>query len=342
MKYLIEPRSLLAVAIVRAWQAPRLEAQPPPYPYPYPYGHGGFGPGNVLQGQAQVMDAQGNLMLQQEQALIVREQALQAKLDTKRKTLDELNYEREHTWTYTQDQERIEGLRIMRLLKNPRENEVLSGSAMNTLLPYLTQVAHDGTRGSPVYLNQDELKKVNVTGAGSVSNLGVLGNVGKMTWPLALRGPNQREFDKLLTQTVADAAAGNLDLSTYNKVARGIDQLQSQASELWHKEEIDSGMYLESKRFLESLRGGIAVLRQPDAAKYLAGGYAARGANVGELVTNMAKQGLRFAPALPGSEPAYFGLYSAMVAFAAGGESDTGFRVRLAPPILDAATRKQQ
>ena len=54
--------------------------------------------------------------------------------------------------------------------------------------------------------------------------------------------------------------------------------------------------------------------------------------------SKMTQQGLKFAPALPGSEPAYFGLYSAMVAYAMGGESESGFRVRLAPPIVEQAS----
>jgi hypothetical protein len=98
-------------------------------------------------------------------------------------------------------------------------------------------------------------------------------------------------------------------------------------------------MYLEAKHYLASLRDGLAVLRQPDATKYLAGRYQARGATVAELVTNMSQQGLRFGPALPENQPAYFGLYSLLVAFAAGGESESGFRVMLAPPIMDAATQ---
>jgi hypothetical protein len=100
-------------------------------------------------------------------------------------------------------------------------------------------------------------------------------------------------------------------------------------------------MYLDSKRFLQSVRSGLSVLTQPDAAKFLGGGFAARGNTVGELVSNMASQGLSFAPALPGREPAYFGLYSALVDFAAGGQNATGFRVTLAPPIMEAATKKQ-
>jgi hypothetical protein len=53
---------------------------------------------------------------------------------------------------------------------------------------------------------------------------------------------------------------------------------------------------------------------------------------VPELVQSMTKQGLRFAPGTPGSEAAYQAVYNAMVAYAAGADSGSGFRVQAAPP----------
>lgn len=334
-------RSAVAVVSVLAlslWQARSAHAQPypppvPPYPYPYPIYQSGFGPGAVLQGTASVIDAQGNLMLQQEQARIEREKALQAKLETKRKTLDWENYEREHKWTYAQELERNEGLRIMRLLQNPREDEVLSGSAMNTLLPYLTQLAQKGTEGRPVYLDPYEMKKINVTASGSGANIGVLGT-SPLAWPLALRGPEQKKVDETISKAVEATLNGTLDFSQYQQAVKGVDQIQLQAKDRWNAEQMDTGSYLDCKHFLESLKSGLAVLQRPDAAKYLGGGYSAQGNTVAELVTNMTRQGLRFAKALPGAEPAYFGLYNSMLAFAAAGENTTGFRVRFTPPVL--------
>jgi hypothetical protein len=339
--------SVISVLVLVLWQASSAHAQPypppypppSPYPYPYPIYMSGYGPGSVLQGTASVMDAQGNLMLQQEQARIDREKALQAKLDTKRKTLDWENYEREHKWTYAQEQERNEGLRIMRLLQNPREDEILSGSAMNTLLPYLTQLAQKGTEGRPVYLDPYELKKISVVGAGSGANIGVLGTM-PLAWPIALRGPEQKQVDESISKAVAATVAGTLDFNEYQQAVRGVDQLQQQAKERWNAEQMDTGSYLNSKHFLESLKSGLAVLQRPDAARLLGGGYSAQGNTVAELVTNMSGQGLRFAKAMPGAEPAYLGLYNSMLAFAAAGENATGFRVRFTPPVLKTSQYK--
>ena len=53
-----------------------------------------------------------------------------------------------------------------------------------------------------------------------------------------------------------------------------------------------------------------------------------------ELVRNMSRQGLRFAPASPGGEAAYRALYNAMVSYTAGAETASGFRIqgmRVAP-----------
>src|SRR5437899_46454 len=75
---------------------------PPPYPgyYPRP-GYGGFGPGNVLNGQANVISSSGQLYINQEQARVEREKANQAKITTKRKTFDEMMYEKANTPTFT-------------------------------------------------------------------------------------------------------------------------------------------------------------------------------------------------------------------------------------------------
>ena len=62
---------------------------------------------------------------------------------------------------------------------------------------------------------------------------------------------------------------------------------------------------IEAAGFLARLKESAAILQQPDVGGYLSGAYAAKGKTVRELVQYMASNGLRFAPALPGDEPAY-------------------------------------
>ena len=305
---------------------------PTPYPplYPYPYGSG-FGPGNYLQGSASVINSVGNLYTQQEQARIMREQANQAKLETKKKNLDLLNYERENTWTYTQEQERINSFKLRRIMNQPNRFEVIDGTAMNFMLPHLTGIASHGAQGPPVYLDPNILKRINVTGTIQGEGAGVLKDGGKVFWPLGLRGPTTKKLDTLLPEAVQAAVGGTIELSQVNQINTDVKSLRKEAAARWNKEEIDTAMYLEAKRFLSSLEDSLGVLRRPDAARLLGGAVAARGKTVDELVMNMTSQGLRFAHAAPGNEDAYFGLFNSMVMFASGGTNDSGFRVRLGP-----------
>ena len=158
---------------------------------------------------------------------------------------------------------------------------------------------------------------------------------GKVFWPLALRGPTTKRLDQLLPDAVQAAVNGSLELGQVNQINADVASLRKEASAKWNKEEIDTGMYLEAKRFLTSLENSLPILRRPDAARILGGGFAAKGKTVDELVMNMTTQGLRFAPATPGSEDAYFGLFNSMVTFLSGGTNASGFRVRLNQPQKD-------
>ena len=95
-----------------------------------------------------------------------------------------------------------------------------------------------------------------------------------------------------------------------------VTQLKDDLKKQFYAEEIDCTAYLTGKRFLESLEGSVNRLQQPGASRFLSGQYAARGRTVQELVRNMARQGLRFAPASPGNEP--------HVLLAAHGLADSG------------------
>src|SRR5436190_23204136 len=84
---------------------------------------------------------------------------------------------------------------------------------------------------------------------------------------------------------------------------------------------------------MESLNGAMKTLGSTGAARLLNGTYAATGRTVPELVYNMISKGLKFAPATPGEEAPYYALQSALVSFAAGAESNNGFRATFDPLV---------
>ncbi len=301
------------------------------YPY-YPYpSMGNLGPGYFLQGAANVVGSTGDLYVKQEQARVTREQANQAKIDTKRKTFDEMRYEKANTPYYTETLEQNESFRLRRIMNNATDAEIKSGTAMNTILPYLRDLTNHGVMGPSITLDQDNLRHINVVGAGETGSLGLLANGGKMDWPFVLRGPTQKALAKLLPQVVAATSDGTLDSAMYGAVKKEVAKLEEEQRKKFHREEIDGGEYLVGKRFTDSLDGAIKLLQQPNAQQLLTGALKATGRTIPELVQNMSQKGLKFAPAAPGYEAPYYGLFNSMVSYASGAMGTSSFRVAVAP-----------
>jgi hypothetical protein len=330
------PKSLLALPAALLLVSAAASTARAQYPPPYPgYGYGGFYPGRAggaLYGSAAVMDSYSNQMLDQERARVLREQANQAKLDTKRKAFDERAYERANTPSWSEEQAKVKAQFLGRILTNATSAEITKGTAQNTILPYLQGLSNRGIMGPPVALDPNLLQQVNVTGGNDDASVGMLKEVDHLEWPLVLRGPNQEKVAGQLVAATDAAAKNKLTLAQFREVSGGVAQLQGELKKQFYAEEIDGTMYLTGKRFLEKLEGSVNQLQQPGASKFLSGTFAARGRTVPELVQNMSNQGLRFAPANPGGEPAYFALYNAMVSYSAGAENASGFRVQSAPP----------
>jgi hypothetical protein len=73
--------------------------------------------------------------------------------------------------------------------------------------------------------------------------------------------------------------------------------------------------YMEAKRYVRELDNTIKILRDPNVKNYVTQKWSPKGANnVTQLVADMSRQGLRFAPAVPGDEGAYVALHGGMVA----------------------------
>ena len=87
------------------------------------------------------------------------------------------------------------------------------------------------------------------------------------------------------------------------------------------KQNIDSltpNDYSSAKRYLRELESGIKMLENPNASKYLSGQWSASGATVGQLVSDMTRKGLRFAPATQADQAAYVAVQRALAAYTTG------------------------
>ncbi len=281
------------------------------------------------------MSAQGQLEINQEQVRVEREKANQAKVVTKRKTFDEMMYEKANTPTFTEVQSQTDMMIVRRMMSHPEPAEVISGKSQNVLLPYLDKLLRVGVQGPVISLDPTMLKSINVTAGPNAYNIGILKDGGVVDWPFGLRGATQMKLAALLPKLVSSAVSGNVDFDLYTQANKGIAALADELYKRFQNDAIDGGLYLQGKHFLESLRSAMAALTSPNVAQFLNGTYAATGRTVPELVYNMTSKGLKFAPAVPGNDAPYFALQSALVSFAAGATSNEGFRATF-DPLLQA------
>jgi hypothetical protein len=294
---------------------------PPGYGYP-PYG------GGYWNGSAAALDAYANFGVSTEQARILREQSNQAKLVTKKQTIDTMAYERANKYWYTDEKIDIQAKKIQYALNNPPSQEITSGRMLNTLLPYLDQIATSPNPGPSIPVDHSVIKALNVTAGADLGNVGMLKDVGSLEWPTSLEGETQKSLDSMLQQAVSDAMSGTVKPAAISKLNKATDKLEQEVKGKLHKSEIDGGEYLEGTRFIARIRESITALKQPTAAKFLTGDFGPRGDTVDEIVLSMSSKGLTFAPSQPGQEFAYIALHRAFTTYAvAAGVPDTGFRV---------------
>lgn len=293
---------------------------PNPFP-PFPYGYYNLPDpwsGN-LYGSAAVINASGQYMLSTQQAFLMQQQVKREKIENRRRVLEEWLWERNNLPTAQDEFERNQRLELRRQQNDPPVNEILSAQALNVLLidiqKHMTGSAENG--GPEVRLDEELLRKINVTPPGKGSaNIGLLKN-DKLSWPLALRGAEFKRdrdlLDTLTPEAKEQAAKGAVDVATLKQLNQSIDKLLADLAGTI--KEMPPAQYIESKRFLNDFKDAVRALSLDDASHYFSGKYSAKGKTVAELVKNMTREGLRFAPSVPGNEGAYVALHRALAAF---------------------------
>ena len=290
------------------------------------YGAGAYSPyyynpyGGFMSGVADVNSSIYQGMIQQEQAGVVREQKKQAQIDTRRKSFDEWLYERDARPTVEDERERARIENIRRSRNDPPLNEIWSGTALNRLLVAIQQMIAQKGPGPSVPLDTDLLKRINVTSGGVSGNIGLLRDGGKLRWPVALQDTpydeDRKALDDLARTAYQQAAAGNVTAATIRGMTQAVDRLDALLTD--HVADMTPGQYGPAKGFLRELKTTIRGLQDPNVANYASQKWAARGNSVFELVDEMTRLGLKFAPATRGDEGAYVAVHAAMVAYYSG------------------------
>jgi hypothetical protein len=331
----------LAVGVLLAGQAPEAGAQTitstpysqyaPTYSSPY-WGYVEDPYGAYLRGSADVIRAQGQFMVNQMQAYRLKEDVRAARIENRKKALDQWLYERENIPTPQEEEIRFANEQIRHARFGSDLTEIWSAKALNQLLNDAKKIRSPGSGAAAQPLSEETLAKINVTSGKNGGNIGLFKS-GRVAWPVLLRrrvfDRPREQIDHLVDQAIKEASQGQaVDAEVLVSIIRGITALgetlvayarDSQGDGSW-----TMTMYLDAKGFLDQFDDAVKVLQQPDAANYLNGKYAVRGKNIGEVVQYMADNGLQFAPVTAGGEAAYKALYQALQAY----DSEAGSQLR--------------
>jgi len=293
----------------------------------YP-GYGGYGypPYNLdpnaqyLMGLSSLTVATGQYWKDIESARITRQQANQMSYDTARKRIQfEAWYESLKPTTQNLVDAAVR-TDLERARKDPPQTEVWSGKSLNDLLNSIRKMGRL-SRGPNIGLEDDTLNHVNLASPAMPGSIGMLRDGGKISWPLGLR---EKMFDDLRDrlarniETAVSAIKGEGDAGArlLKDINADLKALQEKVND--SQDDLPITQYLEARRFMAQLSAAVRSLSDPKIKNYFNNTWNAKGRTVSELVDNMTRDGLVFAPAAPGDEAAYSALYYALRGFEAG------------------------
>jgi hypothetical protein len=283
------------------------------------YGDQGYNPYGAydpsygfLRGSADIIHENGEFLKNQQVARMYQTQADSARVDYRRKLIDEARYERGLLPT-TEEMRQADIRRDLdRARRQPPISEIISAKALNDILEHLRSDPAV-TKGQEVRIPDGVLERINVTNPTATgASLGLLKEEGKLQWPAPLAG---REFEGPradLSRRMEDVVQ---DLKFSNPVQQGkINDLKADLEKLRNlvnTSELSPTDYIEARTYLDKVSSAIQALGQQNVAALFNHKFSAR--NVAELVDGM--RGLDFAPAAPGDEWAYKLLHQALVNF---------------------------
>jgi hypothetical protein len=272
--------------------------------------------GGYLSGASDVINAQGNFMVQEQQAGLMVEQKRQSKVDTRRKQIDEWQYERAVLPTPEDERERARLENVRRSRGDPPITEIWSGKTLNDLLKVFQKVHATGARGPYVPLHEGITQHINVSSGAAGRSLSVLRG-GPVRWPLSLQEPpfqsQCRRIDQLAPTILQQAQSGTVDAKTLRDLNEAQEALVRQLK--GNVANMSANDYIEAKRYLNDLEVDLRALRDPNIANFVTHRWSAQAGNVAELVLGMTSQGLQFAPAAVADQPAYTALHHAMITY---------------------------
>jgi hypothetical protein len=287
---------------------------------PSPYWGYTYNPyASALHGVAAIIHAKGDFLVKKQEAALRREQVRRAKLVTRRLELEHWEWERDFkAGALNRERERVHKAEVERARTLPPLTEILAAVPHNRIFDELRKRPDLPSAGS-IAVQPEWLAHIHVTVDGR-GNMGLLKD-DHIFWPQLLMRSDFTATRERIDQLLALAKQQAIESQSYSRVDPDVlRELRQRVAACMKRinNEVASGVedtawnarhYIESRRFLRHVSDAIFVLEKPNAAMYL---NPLRGATVAELIANMKKEGIRFAPATVGCERYYIALHRAL------------------------------
>jgi hypothetical protein len=293
------------------------------------YGAGaGYGPTTwrqtpyqgYMNGAANITTANADYQMTIQQAKLTREEARRSALKTRRASIEERQYELSLQPSAEELRQKDLAYRLQTSRNNPPKTSIWSGSALNDLLRAIKDAQSHGAVGPEVPLSREVVQHINVTAGTTYGGVGVLKNGGKLAWPFSLRQPifdeERNKLNKMFQLAVQQAPSGQIDVTLLNDIDKSLKELQRAIDA--QVDQISPGQYIEASRYARELKSSSQVLKQSDVDKFFKPNWTPQGSTVAELVQQMTKEGLTFAPATSGDETYYTSLHRSLVDYDIG------------------------
>jgi hypothetical protein len=289
-------------------------AYPPPY---YPGGYTNMTPAyGFLSGAANLTNANGQYQIANQQSIAQQQQNEIGRIGVRNAIIQQKQYEQSLIPTMADKRQQDMYDAIQRARSNPPRAEIWSGKSLNALMDGFKLAEAKNLRADPVPIDPEVLPHINLTTGVTAIGAGKLKNLKNLDWPDALQADNykqQREdLDAMVQQAVEQVSAGPTPAKLYKKIQTSIDAMDNSVKK---DKALGTDDYIGARTFLDEMRSSVTVLTDPNVASYFNGKFEAKGPAVPNLVTQMATQGLTFAPAMAGDEPFYSTLYQAMLSY---------------------------
>jgi hypothetical protein len=215
------------------------------------------------------------------------------------------------------EKERMTALR--RSLNDPPQNEIWSGQALNAILQSLQTDTIPVSMRPIIPLSPEILNRINTTTGTTAGSVGLIRDGGKLSWPLPLKAADfsndRTKMNELAVKAIEEAGRGAVQAETLQEMISTQDSLRQTLRD--RVNDMSLSDHMAGSRFLNELDNTISALQDPNVSKQVSRSWA-KSATVSELVDQFTRQGLRFAAATRGDEPAYSSLYQSFVAYMSG------------------------